>query len=824
MDFPEDSKPDRKIPDKSGKRRRQKQESSAFGHGSDRPDLESSSEGRNVATVETTQDREIFGKIRRRRQQKQESSAFGNGNDRPDLESSSERRPIAAVENTPDREMFGKIRRRTQQKQESSAFGNGNDRPDLESSSEGRNVATVETTQDREIFGKIRRRRQQKQESSAFGNGNDRPDLESSSERRPVAAVETTQDREMFGKSGQHSQHLQGSCATEHQADPPEVTPPVREHTVATAESNPVQVFEEPVRPRVQEQQPPHGLPFAHTSTRNAEYQYSYQHLNQYLQCGGVMYPWPSMYPPGGGIYAHPLQGDQSVFQYQNYPYPLTNFFPFPVANPYYGSAPHFQRQVTPPFVVPLMPLQPQGERRAGPSHLGRRLQPQELPIMNVDRQRNESRAQRGTHGGLQYQRHEDRRQTFSSEVCKEYHFPKKDFPGAKEELQDDNSERKVDEAHGSQRRANVQDRNNEGMVGEWLSKHFLESEELSEGVHEAEDRSAETEGAHGVKGKREDIKGRTRDVEGDRGEPTGSTHKGARRKIYVSGDVSQATGQLHSKLGIRVANKAGQGHSVSESQLPHCSKQNPDVDCAQGPWETGEEQKTEGVLSPTKGKFVLDSTPESEGGSFRGIKRDLNIQEVQVPGQTPQRLKSGRKTRREQQEEDDECAEVLKLSEEFPDNRVMCPFRRLPLKPCDWIGDMRGRRRHVMFQHYDDVVHGNKVTLTPDSARLLIAYDEMFLCFTYTNPVTRRLYCVTLHVCKGYSCSELYQYRCELLSRSRDEKIVDTRLVSPLSKPFYALMTSGRCVRFDEKVLRCFMGDKIIISFTIIRREKFQL
>jgi hypothetical protein len=890
------STPDRQVYDKFRQLKRQKQDRNPVGHRTDSPEVASSVQERPVATAGSTQDRQVYAKFRQQGRQEQDRNPVGHRTDSPEVASSVQERPVATAGSTPDQQFFGRFRQLRQQKHESSRVGHRTDGSEVASSEQERPVATAGSIPDRQFFGGFRQLRQQKHESSRVGHRTDSSEVASSEQERPVATAGSKPDRQFFGRFRQRRQQTHESSRVFHRTDRPEVAPSVQEHPVDTAESNPVHVFEESVRQGVQETYTTYGIPLPHASSRNVQYQHSYQNF-QHQHHGNVHYQYsyqhvqyqnegllhihtcPCFVCTVRGIqYAHTLQGNPSLYQFQNHPYPFHNSFSFqvqglPVTCPYRNE---------PPFVVPLtMPQGPQVQKKK-PSHSRQRQQPQEESLILEDnRQEYQNRERRDTHEGLQYQMHEENRQIPQSETYQGYLHGCRDeeYLDNQEESHDNNLECEIVEVQ--QCHTDVQGRKNEELqltekeykhkkeikVDEWLSKHFSESDQLAEGAHEVGDMNDE-------------IKGRTCEVEDECGELTGSTREGKDKKGCVSDDmIAQATDQLHFELGIQAPNQTGQehvqelkyltynqqnrltqsqgvqfenvlqtfqtkledqtvkdaqsvhvhesnrqGNSIAENQSPHCSKQDPEGKCAQGSLEISQREETQGAVSTVKGSLIVESESISEGESIQGFKQDPNIQQIEVRGQIPHGLENER-TQRDQQKPDDQNSKGLNSSSQPVDARkVMCPFGRLPVNACTWVGELKDRRKHVVFHHCEDVEHGNKVELAPNSARLLIAYDEMFLCYTYTNPITKKLYCAIHHACKTNRCSGLYQYRCELRAMSRCEKIVDTRLVSSLSETFCALMTSGRCARFDDEVARSFMGDNVAVFFTIIRRQEFQM
>jgi hypothetical protein len=695
-----------------------------------------------------------------------------------------------------------------------------------------------EIARGRQACGKFRQQRQSR------GTYWRRVDLSEAETLVQESSADSTPDRQAYGKFRQRRQRGQSRGTYWRRVDLSEAASLVQERSVATAEFNPMQVPEEPVRRGVQETQSFYPVPPAESSSINVQYQYfcqtcqcqhSYENVHyqpsyQYVQYQNEGFRSIHSCPCfiQGVQHARSLQVHQPVYHFQNYPYPHINSLAFPVqalpvAYPYYITAFHFECQYAPPFIVPVMMPQELQLRRVAPSLPCQLRETREESLTSGDDgQENQNRVQRDTHDRLLHKRHEKKRETLQSSQNKE--------------------------TEGTCERKDTSD-----GIKESTCKVKNQSDDIKDRTHKVEDRDDRIkESTYEVDGKNDKIKGRTREVTDKRDEDdqlTASAHEGKDQRCCVSDDkIAQITDRLQSELGLQVSTQVGQdsvekfkyltygeqshptpsqgvqisepvhihelnrqGNSVAEKQSTR-SKQAQEGKYVQESWEISQVHEMQGPVSTVEPK------------SISGGRQDRIIQQIQVPGQIQQELKS-KGTQRDRRKEGDRNTKGLDFPLQCVESRiVICPFGRLPLRACAWVGKVSDRRRHVMFHHREDVQHGNVVRLAANRARILIAYDEMFLCYTYTSPTANKLYCATVHACKTLKCSRLYQYRCELRATCKYELIQDTRLVSSLSETFYALTKSGRCVRFDDEVRRSFMGDKVAVHFTIFRRKEFEM
>ena len=129
--------------------------------------------------------------------------------------------------------------------------------------------------------------------------------------------------------------------------------------------------------------------------------------------------------------------------------------------------------------------------------------------------------------------------------------------------------------------------------------------------------------------------------------------------------------------------------------------------------------------------------------------------------------------------------------------NNVRCPFGCLPVQACNWSGPRNVRRGHVVRYHYWDVEHGNRINLAANIARVLIAYDEMFLCYTFIHPVTHLVYCVAQYASVSNKC---FYYSCEIYD-SDDTYITERQVVTSVDEvTFSTLVASRRVPTFDNR------------------------
>jgi hypothetical protein len=288
----------------------------------------------------------------------------------------------------------------------------------------------------------------------------------------------------------------------------------------------------------------------------------------------------------------------------------------------------------------------------------------------------------------------------------------------------------------------------------------------------------------------------------------------------------SERRPQVHRFEGpdnFQIQERNWQTHPVTLDRPSDCLQQDTEEKSTQRSWEISRAQQTQGAEPTAQSKLIHEFQSISHGETVEEIKQYSNIQQVRHPEDITQGMKSER-TLLYQQKQDARKAELLEHPLQPEDSRkeVMCLLWNLPERTCTWMGDRSDRRRHVMTTHPQVVYHGNSAELTANGARVLLAYDEMFLCYTFMHPTTDTLHCVTQHACRRPRCYALYQYRCELRAACRYEKIVDTRLVAPVDETFERLHTSGRSVRFDAEVTRRFVGDNLAVLFTVVPAEEF--
>jgi hypothetical protein len=150
--------------------------------------------------------------------------------------------------------------------------------------------------------------------------------------------------------------------------------------------------------------------------------------------------------------------------------------------------------------------------------------------------------------------------------------------------------------------------------------------------------------------------------------------------------------------------------------------------------------------------------------------------------------------------------------------NDVMCPFGCLPVQACNWSGPRNVRRGHVVRYHYWDVEHGNRISLAANIARVLIAYDEMFLCYTFIHPGTYIVYCVAQYASMSNKC---FYYRCEICD-SDDTYVTKRQVVTSVDEvTFSTLLASRRVATFDTRFFREFWDFNMTVCFIIVPEEE---
>ena len=153
-----------------------------------------------------------------------------------------------------------------------------------------------------------------------------------------------------------------------------------------------------------------------------------------------------------------------------------------------------------------------------------------------------------------------------------------------------------------------------------------------------------------------------------------------------------------------------------------------------------------------------------------------------------------------------------------------ICPMGKLPYDACQWRGEYYYRQEHIVRNHAAHLVYSNSITLPANRAVIMATHNEHFLCYTVTTHQPDKLYCVVQHARKPSrrKCVTSYQYRCEICTANRYEKIIETRLVGDIYDDFETLVKQGKCVRWDAEVVKHFVGnDAIDVSFKISSAEQ---
>jgi len=153
-----------------------------------------------------------------------------------------------------------------------------------------------------------------------------------------------------------------------------------------------------------------------------------------------------------------------------------------------------------------------------------------------------------------------------------------------------------------------------------------------------------------------------------------------------------------------------------------------------------------------------------------------------------------------------------------------ICPMGRLPYDACQWRGEYYCRQEHIVRNHAAQLVYSNRTTLPANRAVILTSDNEHFLCYTVTTYKPDKLYCVVQHARKlsRRKCVTSFQYRCEICTVNRYEKITETRLVGDIDDDFETLVKQGKCVRWDAEVVKHFVGnDAVEVSFKISIAEQ---
>jgi hypothetical protein len=147
----------------------------------------------------------------------------------------------------------------------------------------------------------------------------------------------------------------------------------------------------------------------------------------------------------------------------------------------------------------------------------------------------------------------------------------------------------------------------------------------------------------------------------------------------------------------------------------------------------------------------------------------------------------------------------------------VMCPFGHLPVRACRWLGSRIARRAHVLRYHYKDVQHCDFMALAINTARVLFAHNEMFLCYTFIHPTANILYCVVQHASASKTCKERFYYTCEIFTSEGTFLSEKEEVISMDETTFGTLVASGNILALEGEIVSKFVAEKADVLFLII-------
>jgi hypothetical protein len=233
-----------------------------------------------------------------------------------------------------------------------------------------------------------------------------------------------------------------------------------------------------------------------------------------------------------------------------------------------------------------------------------------------------------------------------------------------------------------------------------------------------------------------------------------------------------------------------------------------------QGFWKISEGYQTQGFKSNVPTNLSEESQPIAQAKTVERNKENHPIvQRVNIPEQIPQR------PRNEGMQPDDPSADLaFQLTD--AEMYVVCPFGMLPYSTCPWVGQSIERMEHVQRCHDMHVEYSDNVALTSNDAIILIAHEEMFLCYSYLHPITSDLYCIAQLANTWSIYNNSYKYVCELYTFKGDRLSHETRVVALSNETFYKLLQPDRCVRFGSRIIKQYVDEEIIVTFKIICRE----
>ena len=158
-------------------------------------------------------------------------------------------------------------------------------------------------------------------------------------------------------------------------------------------------------------------------------------------------------------------------------------------------------------------------------------------------------------------------------------------------------------------------------------------------------------------------------------------------------------------------------------------------------------------------------------------------------------------------------CKEVLALymlvehQAKCPNGQLPCPAIEHPLciQPCDWIGNFKEVRNHLMEKHLEMCVDYGEVesrTLHACSTlcgfhKFVFVYDEVFF---RTAGIMNDMFCVAVQYIGPHENAAKYQYRVKLVNKDNTDVVTKMHLTRSFDENLEDVFKSGNCwkLHFD--------------------------
>jgi E3 ubiquitin-protein ligase SIAH1 len=158
-------------------------------------------------------------------------------------------------------------------------------------------------------------------------------------------------------------------------------------------------------------------------------------------------------------------------------------------------------------------------------------------------------------------------------------------------------------------------------------------------------------------------------------------------------------------------------------------------------------------------------------------------------------------------------CKEVLALymlvehQAKCPNGQLTCPATEHPLciQPCDWTGNYKEVKNHLMEKHLEMCVDYGEVesrTLHAFSTlngfhKFVFVYDEIFF---RTADIMNDMFCVAVQYIGSHENAAKYQYRVKLVNKDNTEGVTKMHLTRSFGEDLDDVFESQNCgkLQFD--------------------------